>query len=79
MNGFGSKKNERWMLVQKYTFHLLDTQIQILILLPESNAMDFGGGTGWNTTGNIEPGNWLSTFKRGRNQQLINFNKDYYV
>lgn len=29
--------------------------------LPESKAIDLGGATGWNTTGNIDPGNWLST------------------
>ena len=31
------------------------------LVVPESRAMDFGGGTGLNTIGNIAPVSWLST------------------
>lgn len=41
--------------------------------LPESSAKDFGGGTGWKTTGKMAPGSWLSTCSQYKDTRKWDF------
>lgn len=74
MKGLGSKRKKenkkkaiklytrsKWCLLTFINMVYLNL---FFVFLPESKAIDFGGATGWNTTGNIAPGNWLSTWKK---------------
>lgn len=64
MKGFGSVgatlivKFLQQILLLYLQVHLPDTtqQVQRAEDVPESRAIDFGGGTGWKTMGNMAPG-----------------------
>lgn len=77
MKGLGSKRKKKKTRKRQSNFILGQNNFYLIFIngaylnlffgfcfLPESKAIDFGGATGWNITGNIAPGNWLSIWKK---------------